>query len=549
MDRPRTQFLIELPWDAQQAMQQLGRTHRSDQHNSPTYELITSNLNAEKRFASTVSKRAADLGAATTGDRRGANEESAFGSDILIGTDAIHGLHKCFEALRNPYDWPVWCDPIVDYTAGATEVEKDDQRRASWRVHAPEMAKAFRLLGITIQSQPKQLLGRLLGMETGISNECMHLFESACTEAHIQSVKHSNDQGVEDIVIEPGSKTSVIHTTQGGAISISTDIGVSFEDAVAKAKKWVNEGPVLVDPTDGTEKATNRWCFCTRADTVKGRIYNVLAQLEPPRVRITRPNGREAMHFLSEFKQSYQKVVDQSQAKVLWDKEFTLSLTTCSHGPGCKDAHCVWGKRCVTSTIVKMPGALNTLSDYVGQRQILRFCDKSNQEKCVAVRLGTTHVSVEDKLVAERARQEAFALKASQQKAADTKTLICNSTGPSASASTSTDSPAAASVDFINDSDEESKGSQSSDEHGDSDDSDGSASVSNANGKRPMSKREAARAAEALFRAASSEEEEDDADDYGPDAVAHKREARKPLTKKQKVQLDVLMGSDSEEED
>jgi len=517
-DHPRTQFLLELPWDAQQAMQQLGRTHRADEHNQPAYELITSDLNAEKRFAATVSKRAADLGAATTGDRRGANEEKAFGSDILIGVDAIEGLRKTFAALAYPNDWPVWCEAVgVVVAADADATQKEAARRAAWAKKSNEMRQAFRLMGINAMSQPKQILGRLLGMPFEHSNDCMHLFESACIEAHLQSAKQSTDAGVEDIVIGPITK--VINESVGGAVTIATDIGVTFESALAKAQKWASEGPTSVDPKDGREKQLNRYCFCTRNDAMRGRVFNVLAQLEPPRVRITRPNGRQALYFLDEFKRSYAKVKELSKAKELWDKEYTLCLDKCSHGIGCKDPHCDFGRRYVTSTIVKMPGALNALCEYQGARQILRYTNTT--DRCVAVRLGTERVSVEDKLMAEKQRQQALALKeaANKQKA----DAIAAAGASSASVSDSSPTARASDTGFINDDSDDEAGRSSSESESDANDTESDDEApgpsSKAKGKRPVSSRPAAVSGKAKLAAALAESEDDD-ELYGPDARA-----------------------------
>ncbi len=102
----RVHFLIEPGWKADTAIQGLGRTHRTNQACPPLFMPVTTNVQGEKRFISTISRRLDTLGALSKGERRAAgnglfsaedNLESPWARQALVAffNNLIWGNAKC----------------------------------------------------------------------------------------------------------------------------------------------------------------------------------------------------------------------------------------------------------------------------------------------------------------------------------------------------------------------------------------------------------------------------------------------------------------------
>ncbi len=68
--RLRKHYLLEAGWRADNAIQGLGRTHRTNQAQPPLFRPIAANVKAGKRFLSTIARRLDTLGAITRGQRQ-----------------------------------------------------------------------------------------------------------------------------------------------------------------------------------------------------------------------------------------------------------------------------------------------------------------------------------------------------------------------------------------------------------------------------------------------------------------------------------------------
>ena len=77
----RIHYLLEPGWRADQAIQGLGRTHRTHQASAPMFRPVTTDVKGERRFIATIARRLDSLGAITRGQR---DSQTAMG-----GSDAV----------------------------------------------------------------------------------------------------------------------------------------------------------------------------------------------------------------------------------------------------------------------------------------------------------------------------------------------------------------------------------------------------------------------------------------------------------------------------
>lgn len=88
----RVHFAAEFGWRADNALQGLGRSHRTNQACPPIFRPLTSGIEGEKRLTSTIARRLDTLGALTRGERRSASNGLFRPEDNLESSWARHAL-------------------------------------------------------------------------------------------------------------------------------------------------------------------------------------------------------------------------------------------------------------------------------------------------------------------------------------------------------------------------------------------------------------------------------------------------------------------------
>jgi predicted RNA methylase len=97
--RRRVHYLLEAGWKADNAIQGLGRSHRTNQASAPIFRLVTTDVCAERRFISTIARRLDSLGALTRGQRQTGSNGIFDAKDNLESVYAERALYTLFSQI------------------------------------------------------------------------------------------------------------------------------------------------------------------------------------------------------------------------------------------------------------------------------------------------------------------------------------------------------------------------------------------------------------------------------------------------------------------
>ncbi|XP_071730329.1 protein FORGETTER 1 isoform X1 [Rutidosis leptorrhynchoides] len=349
----RVHVTLELPWSADRAIQQFGRTHRSNQASAPEYRLLFTNLGGERRFASIVAKRLESLGALTQGDRRAGPSLSAYNYDSSYGKKALVMMYRgIMEQDSLPVvppncssDNPATIRDFIEKGKAAlvsVGIVRDtvigngkDSGKFSGRIVDSDMHDVGRFLN-RLLGLPPDIQNRLFELFVSILD---HLLQNARLEGHL-------DTGIVDmkantIELQGAPKTVHIDQMSGASTVLFTfvlDRGITWE--VASALLSEKQKDMSGSSANGFYESKREWL---------GRRHFLLAiEGFSGMFKIFRPATGETLREmpLAELKDKYRKTMSLEKAHSGWTEEYEVSSKQCMHGPKCKvGSFCTVGRR------------------------------------------------------------------------------------------------------------------------------------------------------------------------------------------------------------
>ena len=304
----RIHYLLEPGWRADQAIQGLGRTHRTHQASAPLFRPVTTDVKGERRFIATIARRLDSLGAITRGQR---DSQTAMGGDdqaLFRASDNLESLYAK-AALRRFYialwrgNIPGWSLDRFEDATGLKLVHEGNLKE-----DLPPMPRFLnRLLALPIDEQ-NQLFAEL---EERIAANIEQAIEAGAYEVGVETVRA-------DSLAVAGRETLYEHPGTGAVTELVEIIRRDKLEPLA-ADAAFEIGTREPGP-DGTPRLA-----------VNARSKRAAVLLPAPsrmfddggvqeRVRLLRPATRETM-ARAELDASNWRRADEAHWRMLWEQE------------------------------------------------------------------------------------------------------------------------------------------------------------------------------------------------------------------------------------
>ncbi|XP_061279402.1 protein strawberry notch homolog 2 isoform X6 [Bos javanicus] len=322
--RRRVHMTLELPWSADRAIQQFGRTHRSNQVSAPEYIFLISELAGERRFASIVAKRLESLGALTHGDRR-ATESRDLSKYNFENKYGARALSCVLTTILSQTESKV---PLPQGYPGGDAAFFRDMKQGLLSVGIGGRESRSGCLDVEKDCSISKFLNRILGLEVHKQNALFQYFSDTFDHLIAADKREGKyDMGILDLapgideIYEESQQVFLApgHPQDGQVVfyKISVDRGLKWEEAYARSLELTgtHDGFYLSYKVRGNKPS------CLLAQQNRGKLFTVY-----------KPNiGQQSqLESLDSLSRRFRRVTAE-EAREPWESSYTFSLTHCSH--------------------------------------------------------------------------------------------------------------------------------------------------------------------------------------------------------------------------
>jgi len=297
--RLRVHYLLEPGWKADNAIQGLGRTNRTNQAQPPLFRPVATNVKGEKRFLSTIARRLDTLGAITRGQRQTGGQ----------------GLFRPEDNLESPY--------------GRSALRQLYQLMFSGKVEGCSLMRFTEATGLDLTDQDGSLkeelppistfLNRILALPIALQNRLFEIFEGLM-EAQVEAAVQAGifDVGVETVtaqsLVVTARQTIASHGKSGAQTQLLTFARkdrtriTTLADALELAT--ASQSAHLMINEQSGRAAVKLPASCLMLDD--GSVQ--------PRVRLLRPAHRDVISVQT-LERSQWRDVSASEFQAAWEAE------------------------------------------------------------------------------------------------------------------------------------------------------------------------------------------------------------------------------------
>ena len=301
----RVHYLLEPGWRADQAIQGLGRTHRTHQASAPLLRPVTTDVKGERRFIATIARRLDALGAITRGQRTSQTVMAGGGAALFDPKDNLESPYAR-AALRHLY-------LAIDRSLVPGWTTQRLTRETGLVLHTPGG-------GLKEELPPMaQFLNRLLALRIDSQNALFEALETRI-DANVDAAIEAGllEAGVETIVADSLAVTSRKVLFEHPGTRTTTDL-------VEVARRDVLRPRTAGDALAESASAADATLMVNERSGRAGVVVPAPVRITDDgavetRVRILRPTGRET-RSPAELRDSRWRTAEPARWRAAWDAE------------------------------------------------------------------------------------------------------------------------------------------------------------------------------------------------------------------------------------